>query len=296
MSGLDPSIYKLSDNLASLKYDDLLPHKPDSQQETREFLQKIVDVLMDYVELSFNREEPVLDFHKPECLKEKLDMSLGEESSSLENLVEDCAKTLKFQVKSGHPRFMNQLSNGLDIVSMAGDWLTATANCNMFTYEVCPVFINMEQLVLKKMRNVIGYGGGESIFTPGGSIGNLYAVLLARYKKFPEVKSKGTSSLFGDLVIFTSNQSHSSLKTAAAVAGFGIDNCVVVDTDFGGRMIPDELDRMLTEQKEAGKLPILVNATGGTTVTGAFDPLAEISEICKKHDVWMHVDVSFNNF
>ena len=52
-----------------------------------------------------------------------------------------------FQFLLGHPRFMNQLSQGVDIISMAGEWLTATANTNMFTYEIAPVFIMMEHEV-----------------------------------------------------------------------------------------------------------------------------------------------------
>ncbi len=67
----------------------------------------------------------------------------------------------------GHPRFFNQLSNGVDVISMAGEWLTATANTNMFTYEISPVFILMEHITLKKMREIIGYKGGDSILAPG---------------------------------------------------------------------------------------------------------------------------------
>lgn len=36
----------------------------------------------------------------------------------------------------------------------------------------------------------------------------------------------------------------------------------------------------------------MVNATAGTTVLGAFDPIDEISDICEKHHLWLHVDVS----
>lgn len=67
----------------------------------------------------------------------------------------------------GHPRFFNQLSNGVDVISMAGEWLTATANTNMFTYEIAPVFILMEHITMKKMREIIGYKGGDSILAPG---------------------------------------------------------------------------------------------------------------------------------
>lgn len=68
---------------------------------------------------------------------------------------------------TGHPHFFNQLSCGLDLVSMAGEWLTATANTNMFTYEIAPVFILMESVVLAKMREIIGWKGGDSILAPG---------------------------------------------------------------------------------------------------------------------------------
>lgn len=106
----------------------------------------------------------------------------------------------------GHPHFFNQLSCGLDLVSMAGEWLTATANTNMFTYEIAPVFILMEHVVLQKMRELIGWSGGDSILAPGGSISNLYAFLAARHKMFPTYKEKGLSAVGGQLVMFTSDQ------------------------------------------------------------------------------------------
>ncbi|CAG2066802.1 unnamed protein product, partial [Timema podura] len=106
----------------------------------------------------------------------------------------------------GHPRFFNQLSCGLDLVSMAGEWLTATANTNMFTYEIAPVFILMEHVVMEKMREVIGFKGGDSILAPGGSVSNLYAFLAARHKMFPYYKEKGLSSIPGQLVMYTSDQ------------------------------------------------------------------------------------------
>ncbi|CRL04754.1 CLUMA_CG017814, isoform A [Clunio marinus] len=274
MSSLDPKIYNLSEKVANLHYFNLLPFNENGQVETREFLQKIVDILMDYVELTFNREEPVLDFYQPENLHEKFDMKISDEGFPLQQLIIDCARTLKHQVKSGHPRFMNQLSNGLDMVAMAGEWLTATANSNMFTYEVSPVFILMEHEVLAKMRELIGFTVGDSILAPGGSICNLYSVLLARYHKFPGVKLKGSAILPGELVIFTSDQCHYSIKTAAAITGIGIHNCIFVPSDFHGRMIPEELERLIKEQKEKGKIPIMAIATAGTTVLGAFDPLA----------------------
>ncbi len=41
-----------------------------------------------------------------------------------------------------------------------------------FTYEIAPVFVLMEQLTLKKMREIIGWpnGEGDGIFSPGVAI------------------------------------------------------------------------------------------------------------------------------
>lgn len=41
-----------------------------------------------------------------------------------------------------------------------------------------------------------------------------------------------------------------------------------------------------------GAAPFLVCATSGTTVLGAFDPLDEIADVCERHGLWLHVDVS----
>lgn len=40
-----------------------------------------------------------------------------------------------------------------------------------------------------------------------------------------------------------------------------------------------------------GYVPMFVNATAGTTVYGAFDPISEIADICEKYNMWLHVDV-----
>lgn len=175
---------------------------------------------------------------------------------------------------------------------MAGEWLTATANTNMFTYEIAPVFILMENVVLTKMREIIGWHSGDSILAPGGSISNLYAFLAARHKMFPNYKEHGAKSLPGELVMFTSDQSHYSVKSCASVGGLGTENCIMINSDSVGRMIPSELERSIVERKNRGQIPFFVTATAGTTVLGAFDPINEIADICEKHGLWLHIDVS----
>uniref|UniRef100_A0A0N5C2L3 Glutamate decarboxylase n=2 Tax=Strongyloides papillosus TaxID=174720 RepID=A0A0N5C2L3_STREA len=58
-------------------------------------------------------------------------------------------------------------------------------------------------------------------------------------------------------------------------------------------MIPEALEEKIIECKENGLYPFFVNATAGTTVYGAFDPLNEITNICKKYNIWFHVDAAW---
>uniref|UniRef100_A0A8C8E2A4 Glutamate decarboxylase 1 n=1 Tax=Oryzias sinensis TaxID=183150 RepID=A0A8C8E2A4_9TELE len=271
----------------------LLPAK-NGEEVTMQFLLEVVEILTSYVRKTFDRSTKVLDFHHPHQLLEGIEgfnLELSEHPESLEQILVDCRDTLKYGVRTGHPRFFNQLSTGLDIVGLAGEWLTSTANTNMFTYEIAPVFVLMEQLTLRKMREFIGWpnGEGDGIFSPGGAISNMYSVMVARYKFFPEVKTKGMAAA-PRLVLFTSEHSHYSIKKASAALGFGTENLILLSTDEKGRVIPADLEAKVIMAKQKGYVPLFVNATAGTTVYGAFDPINEIADICEKYNIWLHVD------
>lgn len=74
----------------------------------------------------------------------------------------------------------------------------------------------------------------------------------------------------------------------------GTDNLITVASDSSGKMIPEELENKIVKALEQKKVPFFVNATSGTTVLGAYDPLKPLALVCKKFDVWLHVDVRSN--
>ena len=160
--------------------------------------------MLDFINQTNDRDINVLDFHHPSQITKAMDFSIPDTGMPLDSLVSDCRAALRYQVKTGHPHFFNQLSQGLDIVSMAGEWLAAAANANMFTYEIAPVFIMMEHEVLLKMREIIGWAEGDSILAPGGSISNMYALIIARHKHFPGHKEAGMMGLERRPVLYTS--------------------------------------------------------------------------------------------
>uniref|UniRef100_A0A665VMJ8 Glutamate decarboxylase 1 n=3 Tax=Echeneis naucrates TaxID=173247 RepID=A0A665VMJ8_ECHNA len=292
-SGGDARFRRTETDFSNLFARDLLPAK-NGEEQTMQFLLEVVEILTNYIRKTFDRSTKVLDFHHPHQLLEGMEgfnLELSDQPESLEQILVDCRDTLKYGVRTGHPRFFNQLSTGLDIVGLAGEWLTSTANTNMFTYEIAPVFVLMEQLTLKKMREIIGWpdGEGDGIFSPGGAISNLYSVMIARYKFFPEVKTKGMAAA-PRMVLFTSEHSHYSIKKTSAALGIGTENLILLNTDERGRVIPADLEAKVIEAKQKGYVPMFVNATAGTTVYGAFDPINEIADICEKYNMWLHVD------
>lgn len=156
---------------------------------------------------------------------------------------------------------------------------------------MAPVFTLMEKEIIQKLvKDYIGFPEGDGIFCPGGSAANMSGLSLARFKKFPESKSKGMQGI-PRVHIYTSKQGHYSVKKAAFFMGFGLDNLISIETDSRGRMMVSELEKAIKQSVAEGAVPLMVNALAGTTVMGAYDPIYEIADVCEKYGgIWLHVD------
>ncbi|XP_034244464.1 glutamate decarboxylase 2 isoform X2 [Thrips palmi] len=117
----------------------------------------------------------------------------------------------------------------------------------------------------------------------------MYAMVAARYKMFPQVKSEGVRAL-PPLAFFTSYDSHYSIQKGAHWLGVGTNSIIKVATDAEGRMQAAELRDAILEARRGGRQPCMVNATVGTTVLGAIDPLDQVADVCQELGVWLHVD------
>lgn len=162
-----------------------------NRNEHETFLRKITEeILNSAVFNATDRENKVLEWRNPEDLSKILDLDLKTQPDTDEKLMELARETIKYSVKTGHPYFINQLFSSVDPYALAGQWLTDALNPSVYTYEVSPVFILMEEVVLREMRQIVGYpnGNGDGIFCPGGSIANGYAISCARYKCMPDIK------------------------------------------------------------------------------------------------------------
>ncbi|KAL7731648.1 hypothetical protein ACLKA6_000944 [Drosophila palustris] len=235
-------------------------------------------------------QHKIVDFKQPNELKKLIDLTIKErELHTLPEIEQICQQIIQYSVKTSHGRFHNQLFGQMDPFGLAGAWLTEALNGSSYTFEVAPVFSLIETEVISTVCRLIGYNHGDGIFAPGGSSSNMYGLVLARYKHVPSVKRTG---MFGmrPLVLFTSEDSHYSLKKAAHWLGIGVDNCISVSTNDKGQLSLDDLESKIEEAKARGCDPFFINATAGTTVLGAFDDFDGIADVAERHGLWLHVD------
>jgi glutamate/tyrosine decarboxylase-like PLP-dependent enzyme len=181
------------------------------------------------------------------------------------------------------PQFFNQLFSGRDEVATVADMLAAHLNVSMYTYKAAGALILSERALLEHMLGIAGFAGGEGSFTPGGSLSNLLALAIARNERQADGQS-------GPLAVYASEAAHYSMAKAVTLLGLGRAALRDIEIDTRGRMRPDALAATLQADLAAGVRPLMIVATAGTTVMGAFDPIAALADIAAAHGVWMHVD------
>jgi glutamate/tyrosine decarboxylase-like PLP-dependent enzyme len=123
------------------------------------------------------------------------------------------------------------------------------------------------------------------LFVSGGSIANLTALAVARDSK-PGVET-------GSQVIYRTDQTHSSVDRALKILGYGEDQIREVGTDERLRLDTADLLGQVAADRRGGRTPHIVVGNAGTTNTGAIDPVAELAEICRTEDMWLHVDGAY---
>ena len=255
-------------------------------------LAKVFDLMTNWISESQNPNNPVIDYHKPEDLKKKLALNISPDGAGMDDIVSEIEKYLKYAVKTGHPGYLNQLFGGFNFPAFLGELVTALTNTSMYTYEVAPVATLMEKALMDKMIGFTGWKSGTGSLLTGGSNTNMVALLLARNVMFEGAKMNGIPSGVKPAVL-VSERSHFSMLKAANTIGIGQNAVIKVPVDENGRMRGNAANEAYNKAIIAGFTPFAICTTAGTTETGSFDALDEISEFAMTNKLWHHVDGSW---
>ncbi|MFK8060987.1 MAG: aspartate aminotransferase family protein [Polaribacter sp.] len=256
-------------------------------------IHKDLALFNELVEVLMNEEEknPVAERIDSSKLYDSIDLSLNDTA-----IIDADFKTVLSNVLVATPKtatnlFFNQLFGGRQSKAVVGDLLAVLLNNSMYTYKVAGPQVGIEQEIIRKSCNLIGYGSkSNGTFPTGGSMSNYMGLIMGRDAKDPNCRLNGMTK---PLIIYTSKESHYSTSKNASFAGIGRNNIRYIKADVEGKMIPNELEIQIKEDIKNGGIPTYVNATAGTTVLGAFDPIDKIADITEKYNMWLHIDGAY---
>ncbi|MBN1630750.1 MAG: aminotransferase class I/II-fold pyridoxal phosphate-dependent enzyme, partial [Thermoleophilia bacterium] len=189
-------------------------------------------------------------------------------------------------------------------VPLAGlfDAVGSVTNQVMAIYEMGPWATAVEQAMVRELGEAIGWAPDTfaGSVTHGGSLANLTALLTARNVALGDAWDQGLAvgeaprpaAQPGPPILVAHAEAHYSVARAAGILGLGSRQTVRVGLDDRGRMDPRLLDEELTRLEAQGRPVVAVVACACATPTGAFDPLEDIAEVCRRHEVWLHVDAA----
>lgn len=198
-----------------------------------------------------------------------------------------------------HPGFYAYFPANTSGPSVLGDLVSSALGVQGMSWVTSPAATELEQQVMDWFVDLLGLprsfrhdGTGGGVVQDSSSGANLVALLAALHRATSGTTVRGGVSP-GEMTVYVSAQTHSSMEKAARIAGLGTDAVRIVEVDGDLAMRPEALARRLDSDVARGFRPVLVCATVGTTSTGAFDPLAAIGPVCRDRGVWLHVDAAW---
>ncbi len=255
------------------------------KEDLQFFNELITDLLKNEIEL------PVAKAIAPFEVNKVFNLTLEDQASIQDDFKLILKKLVLNTPKSSSKLFFNQLFGGRHSKAILGDLLAVFLNNSMATYKIAGPQIGVEKEIIRKVSEIIGYGATAGGTLPtGGSMSNFMSLIMARDKKNAAIRDEGIQ---GRLVAYTSENSHYSIAKNASFSGIGRNNVRYIKSNEKGQMDVEAFKQQVLEDIKEGCIPFYVNATAGTTVLCAFDPVNELAEICKEYRIWLHLDGAF---
>ncbi|MFC4910259.1 pyridoxal-dependent decarboxylase [Actinomadura gamaensis] len=263
-------------------------------EEFRRYGKQVIDWIADYHESIESR--PVMSRARPGDVLAALPEHPPEKGEGFDGLL----AALERDVVPGlthwqHPSFFGYFPSNATGPSILGDLLSSGLGVQGMMWATSPAATELETRVADWTAELLDLPAafrGNGVIQDSASSACLVSLLSALHRAGGG--APGRDGIDRRYTLYISSQTHSSLEKAARVAGVGAANVRVVDVDpVTLAMDPAHLDALITEDVAAGATPAMVCATVGTTSTTAVDPVPAIGEICRRHDVWLHVDAAY---
>lgn len=264
-----------------------------SPDEFRALGHQVIDWIADY-RAGLSRL-PVMARTEPGQIREKLPQQPPQQPEDFQAVMRDLQEIIVPGLTLWqHPQFFGYFPANSSLASVLGDFLSTGLGVLGLSWQACPALTELEEVVTDWMRQLVGLSQSWSgVIQDTASTCTLIALLCARERTTAySLIRGGVQAEQQPLVVYASDQSHSSVEKAALLAGFGRDNLRRIAHDDAYAMKPDALERAVRDDLAAGRLPCAIVATTGTTTCTAMDPIAASADIARRHRLWLHVDAA----
>jgi L-2,4-diaminobutyrate decarboxylase len=262
---------------------------------------RLIDLLADHLAEVETSKRAVLPWHEPAenvraaaaALNEAVGSGAGRDA-----LADRFADLVRTMLSRGHnlhdPRYIgHQVAASAPLAGLF-DAVGSVTNQVMATYDMGPWATAAEQAMVEQLGEQIGWRRGEfaGLATHGGSLANLTALLAARNVSLQDCWEQGAAQSGRSAALVVHADAHYSVSRAAGILGLGTNNVIRVGLDQRRRMDVRQLDKTLSELRAKKRPIVAVVACACSTPIGAFDPLEEVADVCRRHGVWLHVDAA----
>jgi glutamate/tyrosine decarboxylase-like PLP-dependent enzyme len=179
-------------------------------------------------------------------------------------------------------------------IAFLGEAFVAALNPQLATLARSQLASKIELETVRWIGERVGWTNSfNGTFTSGGNEANFSALALALAWRFPNAIEDGVACIGGQPVVYASQEAHHSLDKSAGLLGIGRKGLRRLPVDTQLQLDVQALEQALAEDHASGKKPFCVVATAGTTNSGIVDDIHALSDLCRRHALWLHVDGAY---
>ena len=267
-------------------------------EEMRRRGHQAIDWVVDY--LASIEERPVQSRVEPGDVAASLPLHPPSTGESFDDVMADLDRVVLPGITHWqHPSWFAFFNSNTSGPSMVADIISSGLAVQGMLWQTSPACTEVETRMMDWLVEMLGLpdsflstGDGGGVIQDTASSATLCALVAAREQVSDFAVTR--DGVQDKMTVYASSEAHSSVEKAVRIAGLGSDQFRHVDLDENLGIDPDALDRAIETDKAAGCIPTMVVATIGTTATTAVDPVAAIARVCKKPNIWLHVDAALS--
>ena len=253
----------------------------------------LIDWIADYRTRLGREEFPVQSPVKPGDIMANLAPQAPPHGEPADAILADFCRTIVPGITHWqHPSFFGYFPANSSLPSVLGDMLSSGLGVIGLNWQSSPALTELETMTVRWMRDLVGLSPRwTGCLQDTASTASLVALICARERATSYAGARGgLQAVASPLVIYASDQAHSSIEKAAVLAGFGREHIRAVATDDGFALSVPALEAAIAADRARGLTPCAVVATTGTTGTTAMDPIGAIATVARRENLWFHVD------